>query len=67
MGPRRVRNDDETVMVGLGGALLAVSPWLFGFDQSVWIPHVAAGVFSIVTATVTDTIPRYERRRADQG
>ena len=22
MGPRRVRNDDETVMVGLGGALL---------------------------------------------
>ena len=64
---RRLSMPTHLLLDGLGGALLAVSPWLFGFDQSVWIPHVAAGVFSIVTATVTDTIPRYERRRADQG
>lgn len=46
------------------GAFLAISPWLFGFDQHVWVPHVAAGVFEMLTALVTDTVPSYERRRA---
>ena len=49
---------------GLSGVLLAVSPWLFGFDTEVWIPHVALGVFEMAAALVTDTIPAYDRRRA---
>jgi hypothetical protein len=49
---------------GLSGVLLAVSPWLFGFDTDVWIPHVALGVFEMAAALVTDTIPAYDRRRA---
>lgn len=49
---------------GLAGVLLAVSPWLFGFDTEVWIPHVAVGLFEIAAAVVTDTIPAYDRRRA---
>jgi hypothetical protein len=49
---------------GLVGVLLAVSPWLFGFDNEVWIPHVVLGAFEIVAAVVTDTVPGYERRRA---
>jgi hypothetical protein len=48
---------------GLAGVLLAVSPWLFGFDARVWIPHVAMGALVIASALVTDTIPGYERRR----
>ena len=48
---------------GFGGAFLAASPWIFGFDQRVWIPHVAAGVFEMVVALLTNTIPSYERRR----
>lgn len=48
----------------IGGVLLAVSPWLFGFDAEVWLPHVAVGLFELLTAIVTDTIPAYERRRA---
>lgn len=46
------------------GAFLAISPWLFGFDQQIWIPHVAAGGFEILAALVTNTVPSYERRRA---
>lgn len=49
---------------GLGGVLLAASPWLFGFDSEVWIPHVALGALSIAVAVITDTIPGYERRAA---
>ncbi len=49
---------------GFSGVLLAVSPWLFGFDEQVWIPHVAAGAFEVIAALTTDTIPGYERRSA---
>jgi hypothetical protein len=63
---RRLAMPTHLLLDGLGGALLAVSPWLLGFDQTVWIPHVVAGLFAIVAATLTDTIPGYDRRRAGQ-
>ena len=46
----------------LSGLLLAVSPWLFGFDQHVWIPHLVLGILEIGVASITNTIPGYERR-----
>jgi len=49
---------------GISGVLLAVSPWLFGFDNEVWIPHVLLGAFEIAAAVITDTVPGHERRRA---
>jgi len=64
---RRLPMATHLLLDGLAGALLAASPWLFGFDQTVWLPHVLAGLFVIVFATVTNTIPGYERRRAKQG
>jgi hypothetical protein len=64
---RRLAMPLHLLLDGVGGAFLAVSPWLFGFDQTVWLPHAVAGVWAIVAATLTDTIPRYDRRRAGQG
>ena len=32
------------------GILLAVSPWLFGFADYIWAPHVFFGVFEMVRA-----------------
>lgn len=49
---------------GGAGLLLAVSPWLFGFDRDVWAPHVAIGVLLVVAALLTDTLPGYDRRGA---
>ncbi|HLM68962.1 MAG TPA: SPW repeat protein, partial [Longimicrobium sp.] len=48
----------------LGGILLAVSPWMLGFDDRVWMPHVVLGVVEVLTAAITNTVPGYERRRA---
>ncbi|HET6762016.1 MAG TPA: SPW repeat protein [Longimicrobiaceae bacterium] len=48
---------------GLSGLLLAASPWIFGFDQTMWKPHVAVGAFEVLAAVLTNTIPSYERRR----
>src|SRR5919205_3130870 len=36
----------------LSGALLAVSPWLFGFSGEVRLPHVIVGVFEIGAAPI---------------
>jgi len=41
----------------MSGILLAASPWLFGFSEEVWIPHVIVGVFEIIAALSTETIP----------
>lgn len=61
---RRIGMPVHLWLDALSGLLLAVSPWLFGFDQQVWMPHLALGIFEIVTAAITNTIPGYERRRA---
>ncbi len=35
------------------GVLLAVSPWLFGFADWVWAPHLILGVLEICAALMT--------------
>ena len=45
-----------------GGALLAVSPWLFGFADLVWMPHLLVGLIEIGTAMMTQRVPAGGRR-----
>ncbi len=40
-----------------GGLLLLASPWLFGFADRVFWPHVIIGIFEIGTALMTHTTP----------
>ncbi|MCJ8518078.1 putative phage tail protein [Pseudorhizobium tarimense] len=37
----------------LGGVLLAASPWLFGFADVIWWPHLLVGLMEIVVALMT--------------
>jgi len=37
----------------LGGALLAASPFLLGFSDRVYLPHLLFGLFSIVASLIT--------------
>ena len=48
----------------LAGALLAASPWLFGFADRVWLPHVVLGLTEIVAAFVTQLQPADRTRAA---
>jgi len=41
----------------IGGLFLLASPWLFGFADYVWIPHVVVGAAALVSALITDTVP----------
>ena len=40
---------------GLSGALLAVSPWLFGFAGIVYLPHLVLGLIELGTSLITET------------
>jgi hypothetical protein len=42
---------------GLGGALLAASPWLFGFADRTYLPHLVLGLAEIGAALMTQTRP----------
>ena len=60
-----VRAISMPVHLGLdaaSGALLAASPWLFGFDDRVWLPHLILGLVEIGAAVTTQTHPRYAER-----
>ena len=41
----------------LGGAVLAVSPWLFGFADDVGVPHLVLGILEMGAAAFTQTTP----------
>ena len=40
---------------GVSGLLLATSPWLFGFSDIVWIPHLVLGLAELIASLVTKT------------
>ena len=40
-----------------GGVLLAASPWLFGFAEDVYLPHLVLGLLEIGAALTTRTSP----------
>ncbi|HEX8672901.1 MAG TPA: SPW repeat protein [Longimicrobium sp.] len=61
---KRIQVPMHLLLDGIAGVVLIASPWVLGFDEKVWIPHVVAGALEVVTAFFTNTIPAYERRRA---
>ena len=39
------------------GVLLAASPWLFGFHDRVYVPHLVFGLFEILASLITRSHP----------
>lgn len=59
---RKLSMPAHLTMDGLGGALLAVSPWLFGFAGYVWVPHLVVGLLEIGAALFTHKVPSHGTR-----
>jgi len=45
------------------GIFLAASPWIFGFSDTVWVPHVIFGLGEVAASLMTRTIPDYAHSR----
>ena len=54
---RRIPMPAHLAVDGAAGALLAASPWLFGFADRVWLPHLVLGLTELAAAFVTRTVP----------
>jgi drug/metabolite transporter (DMT)-like permease len=47
-----------------GGVVLAASPWIFGFSDDVWAPHLVLGLIEIGTALLTERHPERDEEIA---
>jgi hypothetical protein len=55
------------VLDALSGILLAVSPWIFGFSDYIFAPHLIFGLFEIGASLITQKYPHYQRTATDAG
>jgi SPW repeat-containing protein len=46
----------------VAGFFLALSPWIFGFADYVWAPHVIVGVMELVAVALSSSVTSTERR-----
>lgn len=51
----------------LSGVVLAASPWVFGFADEIWWPHLFVGLFEIAAGLMTRTVPDVDRAPAATG
>jgi hypothetical protein len=48
------------------GVLLAVSPWIFGFSDYVYLPHLILGLFEVGAAVFTERVPHFVARTSSE-
>ncbi len=46
----------------LSGIVLAASPWLFGFADAIYLPHLLIGLFEVFAGLATKTSPGRKNR-----
>lgn len=51
----------------ISGILLAASPWLFGFADYIWAPHLIFGLLEIIVSLTTLTSPALHADRSSAG
>ena len=47
----------------MNGAMLAASPWLFGFSKRTMMPHLVLGVLDVISGVTVQTRPSREHRQ----
>lgn len=47
------------ILDAMSGILLAASPWLFNFDDYVYLPHLIFGLFEIGASLITQKVPAH--------
>ena len=48
----------------LSGIFLAASPWIFGFNEYVYLPHLIFGILEIGAGSMTETTAHYRHGHA---
>ncbi len=48
----------------MSGVFLATSPWIFEFNEHVYLPHVIVGAFEVAAVAITDPVPFHSSERS---
>lgn len=51
----------------VSGIFLAVSPWLFGFNDYVYLPHVIFGLTEVMAVLLSKTQPEHTPGRTNES
>lgn len=54
---RKIHMGTHLTLDFIGGLFLAISPWVFGFSERVWLPFVIFGLLEIGLSVFTHKIP----------
>jgi hypothetical protein len=54
---RKISMRSHLALDMVGGIFLAISPWLFGFADYVWQPHVILGILEMAAVLMTRSEP----------
>ena len=49
----------------LGAVLLAFSPWIFGFSDLIWAPHLIMGVLEMIVVAMSVSVSGTEVKRGE--
>ena len=49
------------------GIFLAASPWLFNFDEFVYLPHLIIGIMEIGASLFTEKSSQHSHRHVDRN
>jgi hypothetical protein len=63
---RRISMPMHLWLDAFSGLLLALSPWLFGFSDIVWAPHLALGMLELGAVMMTDPHPSTTRTAVER-
>lgn len=56
---KKVSMSTHLTMDIIVGVFLAISPWLFGFNDIVYLPHLIFGLFAVGAGMFTKTSPSF--------
>ena len=61
---KKVAVSTHLMMDAVVGVLLAISPWVLGFSDRVYLPHLIFGVYLFLAALSTHRVPSQSYQRA---
>lgn len=64
---RRIPMRTHLMLDTVSGILLAVSPWIFGFADYVWQPHLILGILELGAVLMTKREPGVSRSPAERN
>jgi hypothetical protein len=61
-GKKAISMSGHLTMDVIAGIFLAASPWLFNFDEQVYLPHLIIGIMEIAAGLFTERTSQHSNR-----